>query len=50
MSEGSTESVAPQVGDKAPDVVLLDDHGQRLLLSSLWDKRALLLVFVRHFG
>jgi peroxiredoxin len=36
-------------GDKAPDVVLLDEQGEPVRLSDLWH-RPLALFFVRHLG
>lgn len=34
----------------APDLVLKDINGKDVRLSSLWQKRPLLLAFTRHFG
>ncbi|HMZ07190.1 MAG TPA: peroxiredoxin-like family protein [Anaerolineales bacterium] len=36
--------------DPAPDVTLLDANGQPVKLSSLWQKKVLVLAFTRHFG
>jgi len=40
----------PQTGDAAPDATLADHGDNALLLSSLWERRPLLLLFWRHFG
>ena len=34
----------------APELVLLDVEGREVRLSSLWQKKPLLLAFTRHFG
>jgi len=34
----------------APDVEVLDLDGQPVQLSTLWQKKPLLLAFTRHFG
>jgi len=34
----------------APDLLLMDIHGNEVQLSSLWQKKPLLLAFTRHFG
>jgi peroxiredoxin len=34
----------------APDLLLMDVQGREVQLSSLWQKRPLLLAFTRHFG
>jgi len=36
--------------DYAPDLELLDVESQTVRLSSLWNKRVLILAFTRHFG
>ena len=38
------------VGDLAPDLSLLDADEQPVALSSLWKRRPLALIFLRHFG
>jgi peroxiredoxin len=35
---------------RAPDLTLLNTSGEPVQLSSLWEKRPLLLAFTRHFG
>lgn len=37
-------------GDLAPDLELLTAEGKSIRLSSLWQRRVLLLAFTRHFG
>lgn len=39
-----------QVGDKAPDSIVVDAHGQDIHLNELWQDGSTLLVFLRHFG
>jgi peroxiredoxin len=39
-----------EVGDKAPEATLRSARGDEVTLSSLWRERALVLVFLRHFG
>jgi peroxiredoxin len=34
----------------APDLLLMDVNGKEIQLSSLWQKKPLLLAFTRHFG
>ena len=48
----ATRLAPPSVGDQAPDLTLTDTTGLPVRLSDLWDAapRALVLVFVRHFG
>ena len=48
----ATRPAAPLVGDVAPDVPLRDAAGMSVRLAELWTSapRALVLVFVRHFG
>lgn len=43
-------TLPPQVGDLAPDLALPDATGTTRPLSSLWRRRPLHLVFLRHFG
>ncbi len=38
------------VGDLAPDLALLDAEERQVLLSSLWARAPLALIFLRHFG
>lgn len=50
-----TETLQPTraaVGETAPDLTLHDAAGSEVRLSDLWSgaPRALLLVFLRHFG
>lgn len=40
----------PQVGDKAPDIELLNQHGESVRLSEFWDGNPALVIFWRHFG
>jgi peroxiredoxin len=48
----ATRPPAPTVGSPAPDVTLRDAAGTPVGLAELWTSapRALVLVFVRHFG
>ena len=39
-----------QVGDAAPDIVLMDMSGAKLHLSSFWRNRPAVIIFLRHFG
>jgi len=38
------------VGDAAPDLVLLDADERPVVLSALWQRGPLALIFLRHFG
>ena len=38
------------VGTAAPDLTLPDHQGRDVRLSSLWQAKPLILLFVRHFG
>lgn len=38
------------IGDSAPDISVLDVEGNPILLSGIWDKGAVLISFLRHFG
>jgi len=40
----------PLAGDPAPDVIVMDGEGSSVRLSSLWQDRPALLVFLRHYG
>lgn len=42
--------VGPEVGDPAPDGLLVDLRGEEVLLSSLWEERPAVVVFLRYFG
>ncbi|MCA0455980.1 MAG: AhpC/TSA family protein [Chloroflexi bacterium] len=44
--------IAPHLkpGDNAPDITLLDTHGQRVQLSDFWKNGLTLMSFLRHFG
>jgi len=44
------EPVAPEPGEAAPDLPLLDTVGQRVPLGSFWDGAPAVLVFLRYFG
>ncbi|HEX2909588.1 MAG TPA: hypothetical protein VH186_02180 [Chloroflexia bacterium] len=37
-------------GEAAPDIVVLDEKGHSITLSSLWKEGPLLLAAIRHFG
>jgi peroxiredoxin len=39
-----------EVGDRAPDVEVMDDQGRTVRLSSLWADRPVVLAFLRHYG
>jgi hypothetical protein len=38
------------VGDHAPDPVVLESDGEAVRLSSAWTARPAVLAFLRHFG
>jgi peroxiredoxin len=38
------------LGDAAPDLVLRDAEERSVLLSALWQRGPLVLIFLRHFG
>lgn len=40
----------PEVGDAAPDALLVDVDGHETRLSRLWTERPIVLVFLRYFG
>jgi peroxiredoxin len=40
----------PEVGDLAPDALLMDPEGRDVTLSSLWTDRPAVIVFLRYFG
>jgi peroxiredoxin len=40
----------PEVGDVAPDALLMDPDGNDVHLSSLWKTRPAVVVFLRYFG
>ena len=39
-----------EVGDGAPDPLVLDTEGSHIALSSFWSERPAILAFLRHFG
>ena len=41
---------APEVGDVAPDALLLDPDGRDVHLSSMWRTQPAVVVFLRYFG
>ncbi len=41
---------AVEIGDGAPDPVVLDVSGQPVPLSTYWSERPAVLAFLRHFG
>ncbi|MCW3061574.1 MAG: alkyl hydroperoxide reductase/thiol specific antioxidant/Mal allergen [Capsulimonas sp.] len=41
---------APQAGDAAPDLALTATDGSAILLSELWERRPIVVVFLRHYG
>lgn len=45
-------TIAPHLkpGDKAPDIRLLDIHGQSVQLGTFWQNGLTLMSFLRHFG
>ena len=43
-------SLPVQVGDAAPNLVLLDSSGAERHLAEAWAERPALLIFLRHFG
>jgi hypothetical protein len=36
--------------DDLAGMAVLDEHGAKLTLGTLWQERTAILVFVRHFG
>jgi hypothetical protein len=50
LQKGMTSSNRLQRGDPAPDVTVLDLHGQSRQLSESWRDGPVLLTFLRHFG
>jgi peroxiredoxin len=45
-------TIAPHLkpGDSAPDITLLDIHGNRVQLADFWKNGLTLMSFLRHFG
>lgn len=39
-----------QVGERAPDPVVLTTEGDEVRLSTFWERRPAVLAFLRHFG
>jgi peroxiredoxin len=39
-----------EVGDRAPDVEVLDDQGRRVQVSAMWAQGPAVLAFLRHYG
>jgi peroxiredoxin len=53
MSQNDSKPAAKKqlvIGELAPDVSLEDQAGNAVALSSLWQSRPRVLLFVRHFG
>lgn len=46
----SEDAQPVDVGDAAPDGILRDEDGGDAQLSTYWQQRPTVLVFVRHFG
>ena len=44
------QTLPPQVGEPAPDLVLPDHSGRERHLAEFWDEGPALLVFFRHYG
>ena len=44
------DETTPQVGDRAPETVLVDLERTEVPLSSLWASQPVVLIFARHFG
>jgi len=44
------ESLPPQSGDPAPDLLLPDTSGEPRRLSDFWTHGPVLVIFMRHFG
>jgi len=40
----------PEVGDIAPDAVLMDTDGRHVHLSASWTDQPAVVVFLRYFG
>ena len=40
----------PEVGDRAPDALLVDLERREVRLSSLWEERPAVVVFLRYCG
>jgi hypothetical protein len=41
---------APERADELADIVLQDSAGEDVRLGSLWEDRAAVVVFLRHYG
>ncbi len=41
---------APEIGDLAPDALLMDPDGHDVRLSSMWSAQPAVVVFLRYFG
>jgi peroxiredoxin len=39
-----------EVGDRAPDVEVLDDQGRRVRVSAMWAQGPAVVAFLRHYG
>jgi len=39
-----------QLGERAPDPLVLTTEGQEVRLSTFWERRPAVLAFLRHFG
>jgi peroxiredoxin len=39
-----------KVGDKAPNIQVMDADGNTIALSALWSDKPVVLSFLRHFG
>ena len=50
MEVRNEEQTGPVAGERAPDVVLRDETGGEVALSSYWAQAPAALLFVRHFG
>lgn len=44
------DPASPNVGDAAPDAVVVGTDGEPVRLSDQWSEQTALLVFLRHYG
>ena len=50
--QAESDAQSPQiiVGQSAPDVMLRDEEGREVALSTFWRERPTFFVWIRHFG
>ncbi len=49
-AQATVKRKSPDVGDPAPDATLTDTEGNKVQLSSIWEQKPVVLIFLRHFG